>query len=73
MNLMLHERFVFHTRKQEEPESIEAFIIALGDANKKKCDLCDSCVSSILRDQIVLAIRNPQTQVELLKVRELEL
>ena len=67
-----YERFVFHMRKQEEGESVEAYIAALRTLIKT-CDFCDNCVNSVLRDQIVLGIRNCDTQSELLKVRHLEL
>ena len=43
------------------------------DVGKKTCNFCDICVSSVLRDQVVLGIDNPQTQAELLKIRQLDL
>lgn len=67
-----YERYVFHTRKQEESESMEAYIAALRTLIKT-CNYCDNCLNSVLRDQIVLGIRNPETQAELLKVRNIGL
>ena len=67
-----HERYIFHTRKQGESETVESFITALRTL-VKMCNFCDNCVSSVLRDQVVLGIHNPQTQSELLKIRQLDL
>ena len=39
----------------------------------KTCNFCDNCFSSVLRDQVVLGIHNPQTRAELLKIRQLDL
>ena len=54
-----YERYIFHTGKQGESETVKYF--------------CDNCVSSVLRDQVVLEIHNPQTQAVLLKIRQLDL
>ena len=67
-----YERYIFHTRKQGESETVESFITALRTL-VKTCNFCDNCVSSVLRDQVVLGIHNPQTQAELLKIRQLDL
>ena len=67
-----YERYIFHTRKQGESETEESFITALRML-VKTCNFCDNCVSSVLRDQVVLGIHNPQTQTELLKIRQLDL
>lgn len=48
-----YERFVFHKIKQGELESVDTFIAALR-VLIKTCEFCDTCVDSILRDQIVL-------------------
>ena len=39
----------------------------------KTCNFCDNCISSVLRDQVALGIHNPQTQAELLNIRQLDL
>ena len=67
-----YERYIFHTRKQGESETVESFITALRTL-VKTCNFCDNCVSSVLRDQVVLGIHNPQTQAGLLKIRQLDL
>ena len=67
-----YERDIFHTRKQWESETVESFITALRTL-VKTCNFCDNYVSSVLRDQVVLGIHNPQTQAELLKIRQLDL
>ena len=67
-----YERYIFHTRKQGESETVESFITVLRML-VKTCNFCDNCVSSVLRDQVVLGIHNPQTQAELLKIRLLDL
>ena len=59
-----YKRYIFHTRKQGESETVESFITALRTL-LKTCNFCDNCVSSVLRDQVVLGIHNPQTQAEL--------
>ena len=67
-----YERFVFHSRKQGEGESIDAFIASLRTLIKT-CAFCEECVESILRDQVVLGIKDPDTQSQLLKERNLNL
>ena len=67
-----YKRYIFHTRKQGESETVESFITALRTL-VKTCNFCDNCVSSVFRDQVVLGIHNPQTQAELLKIRQLDL
>ena len=69
---MTYERYVFHMRKQEESESVEAFISVLRNLIKT-CKYCNNCVNSILRDQIVLGIKDTKTQSDLLKERNLTL
>ena len=67
-----YEQYVFHTRKQGESGAVESFITALRTL-VKTCNFCDNCVSSVLRDQVMLGIHNLQTQAELLKIRQLDL
>ena len=67
-----YEQYVFHTRKQGESGAVESFITALRTL-VKTCNFCDNCVSSVLRDQVVLGIHNLQTQAGLLKIRQLDL
>ena len=51
---------------------MKSFITALRTL-VKTCNFCDNCVSSVLRDQVVLGIHNSQTQAELVKIRQLDL
>ena len=47
-----YERYIFHTRKQGESETVESFITALRTLVKTS-NFCDNCVSSGLRDQVL--------------------
>ena len=67
-----YERFMFNQRKQEEGETFENFYSAIRNLSKT-CDFCDNCRDSMIRDKIVLGIRDCNTQTELLKVRDLNL
>ena len=66
------ERFSFNQRNQSEDESFEIFLSDLKRLSKT-CSYCNSCVSSLIRDRIVLGIYNKSTQRELLKERHLNL
>ena len=67
-----YERYCFNRRNQEEGENFELF---LADIQRliKTCDFCDKCRSSILKDRIVLGIRDSSVQKDLLKIRDLTL
>ena len=67
-----YERFMFNQRKQEEGETFEQFYSAARNLSKT-CDFCENCRDSMIRDKIVLGIRNCNTQTELLKTRDLNL
>ena len=67
-----YERFVFHKRKQGDSESVDNFISALREL-VKTCDFCEKCVSSIVRDQIVLGVNSTDLQDQLLKVQNISL
>ena len=69
---MRHMRYLFNQRSQEEGELFDKFLSDLRSLIKT-CDYCDKCNNSILRDRIVLGIRDSDTQTELLKVRKLTL
>ena len=69
---VIYERFLFNRRAQEEGESFEHFLSDLRNM-VLKCDYCSSCVDSLVRDRIVLGIRDRDTQTELLKCRALTL
>ena len=67
-----YERYVFNSRTQGETESFETFLAAVRSLSKT-CNYCDGCIDSIIRDRIVLGIRDPETQTALLKERKLTL
>ena len=67
-----YERFVFNNRSQEQDETFENFYAAIRSLIKS-CNFCDRCLDSILRDRIVVGIRDPDTQTALLKERNLTL
>ena len=66
------ERYVFHKRVQSEGETFDQFESDLR-VLIKTCSFCESCVESVVRDRIVLGIRNPDIRQELLKKRKLTL
>ena len=59
------ERYVFHKLVQSEGETFESDLRVL----IKTCSFCENCVESVVRDRIVLGIRNPDIRQELLKKR----
>lgn len=68
-----YERFVFYQRCQEEEESFERFYSAIRGLSKT-CSFCGvGCTDSMIRDRLVLGIRDSNTRTELLKVRDLTL
>jgi len=67
-----YERFIFNKRQQMEGENFETFLSGLRHLSKT-CDYCADCHDSILRDRIVIGIREPITQSDLLKERKLNL
>ena len=67
-----YERFVFHSRKQGECETMDAFISDLRDL-VKSCGFCDACLPSMIKDRIVLGVFDAKVQTELLKCRDLTL
>ena len=67
-----YERFVFNNRGQNEGETFENFHTAIRSLIRT-CNYCDNCVESILRDRIVVGVRDADTQTTLLKERKLTL
>ena len=65
-----YERLMFNRRCQHVGKSFESFLTAIRSLIKT-CNYCDNCVDTILRDRIVLGIRDPDTQTQLLKERAL--
>ena len=67
-----YEMYLFKRRCQEEGEVFDKFLSDLRSLIKT-CSYCNQCKNSLLRDCIVLGIRDSDTQTELLKVRNLTL
>ena len=69
-----YERFKFNRRNQEAGESFDAYLTAL----RNLADSCNFCTcpnmsDSLLRDRIVLGIRNEDARKRLLQERKLDL
>ena len=67
-----YERFKFNKRSQNEEETFDSFYADL-QRLIKTCNYCDTCNDSLLKDRIVLGIRDSQTQKDLLKTSDLNL
>ncbi|ELU06507.1 hypothetical protein CAPTEDRAFT_195620 [Capitella teleta] len=63
-----YERFIFNKREQGEGEPFDAYLTQLRTLIKT-CDYCETCVDSILRDKIIIGVRDAETQKHLLKER----
>ena len=66
------ERFKFNQLTQSPGEQFETFLSELRQL-AKSCSFCDQCRDSLIRDRIVIGIREPETRQDLLKVRNLTL
>ena len=66
------ERYTFNSRNQEENESIDDYVTALRTL-AKTCNFCDCMDDTIIRDRIVLRIKDKQTRKRLLQERKLTL
>ena len=64
------ERYTFNSRNQEENESIDAYVTALRTLSKT-CNFCDCMHNSIIRDRIVLGMKDKRTRKRLLRERKL--
>ena len=67
-----YERFVFNSRCQRDGESFDSFISSLRSL-VKTCGYCDNCVDSLVRDRVILGIKDGTTQTALLKERNITL
>ena len=67
-----YERYVFNKRIQAEGENFETFLASIRTL-VKTCNYCAKCVDSILRDRIILGIRDCELQKSLLKERDISL
>ena len=69
-----YERFMFNQRNQEAGESFDAYLTGLRNL-AESCNLCTcpNMSDSLLRDRIVLGIRNEEARKRLLQERKLDL
>ncbi|KAL8597750.1 hypothetical protein ACOMHN_001709 [Nucella lapillus] len=67
-----YERFVFNKRDQKMDEPFEDYVATLRTL-MKTCNFCDHIKDSLLRDRIVLGIRNQTTKERLLQEADLTL
>ena len=56
-------------RKQSDTESVDAYIAVLRTL-VKSCNYWQTCVTSILRDQIVLGVKNKELSVSAFERKE---
>ena len=67
-----YERYTFNKRQQNDGETFDPYLAELRTLIKT-CDYCENCRPSILRDKIVIGIRNSDTRTELLKTKNIPL
>jgi len=67
-----YERYIFNRRNQHEGERFESFLTTVRSL-VKTCRYCDDCLNSLIRDRIVLGIKDSTTQQILLRERNLTL
>ncbi|KAL9989578.1 hypothetical protein ACROYT_G004142 [Oculina patagonica] len=68
----IYERYCFNKRDKIPTESVDSFVSELKTL-AKTCNFCDCLRDSLIRDRIVLGIKNEQTTKKLLRVRDLTL
>ncbi|XP_043221209.1 branchpoint-bridging protein-like [Amphibalanus amphitrite] len=66
------QRRAFHLRCQHEGESFDDFLTALRDLSRS-CGFCDDCGESLLRDRVVVGLRDPETVRKLCAIPNLSL
>ena len=67
-----YERFKFHQRSQQSGENFDTFLSALRNL-LKTCKFCPTCKDGILRDRLVLGVKDSSVQAALLRERHLTL
>ena len=67
-----YERFTFNKRDQNEGESIDSYVSVLRDLSQT-CNFCECLRETLLRDRIVLGIKDSSTRKVLLQKRKLTL
>ena len=72
MKNITYERYIFNIKNQNQEENIEEFETDLRRI-KKNCAYCNICGDGILRDKIILGIKNKDLITELLKIKDIKL
>ena len=67
-----YERFIFNRRDQEENESIDQYVTVLRKL-AQTCNFCSCLHDSLIRDWLVLGIRDESIQKKLLQEKKLSL
>ena len=68
----IYERYCFNRRDKLRTESVDNFVAELKTL-AKTCNFCECLRDSLIRDRIVLGIKNEQTTKKLLRTRDLTL
>ena len=68
----IYERYCFNKRDKLSTETVDNFVVELKTL-AKTCNFCDCLRDSLIRDRIVLGIKNEQTTKKLLRMRDLTL
>ena len=69
---VIYERYVFNNRCQEEGESLDSYVNALRKL-AKSCKFCNCMHNDLIRDRLVVGIRDANTRKVLLQTRKLDL
>ena len=64
----IYERYCFNKRDKLPTESVDCFVAELKTL-AKTCNFCDYLRDSLIRDRIVLGIKDEQTTKKLLRIR----
>ena len=67
-----YERYKFNRRQQATDESIDAYVTTLRYI-RKSCNFCDCLADTLLRDRLVMGIRDDETRKKLLEISDLTL
>ena len=68
----IYERYCFNKRDKLPSESVDCFVAELKTL-AKTCNFCDCLRDILIRDRIVLGIKDEQTTKKLLRIRDLTL
>ena len=67
-----YERYIFNGRNQGQDESIDEYVACLRSL-AQTCGFCECLADSLLRDRIVLGVKNNNLRKRLLQERKLDL